>query len=258
MKNATIEEIKHRLETITDDSDPIFIQLSLDSRKGVQDLLKKRKQLREKEKQNKDKYNLMLKYEEKARLTGFKYIAGIDEVGRGPLAGPVVSAAVILPENCYISGINDSKKLSERKRKELAAVIKKEATAIGIGIVAAEDIDAMNIYEATKKSMKLSIQQLTVQPDYLLIDAMKLDTIYPEESIVKGDLHSVSIAAASIIAKVARDEMMGKYHELYPDYGFNIHKGYGTKAHLTAIDTYGPSPIHRKSFAPIKEMIRSN
>jgi len=178
-----------------------------------------------------------------------KYIAGVDEVGRGPLAGPVVTAAVILPENFSILGVNDSKKLSEKRRDELFDQIKEAAVCWSIGIRDNHDIDRINILEATKEAMCDAVKGLEIRPDHLLIDALTLKDIdIPQTGIVKGDANSVSIAAASILAKVTRDRMMVEYHETYPDYAFDKNKGYGTKAHYEGLDRVGASPIHRMSF----------
>ena len=193
----------------------------------------------------------MLDYEKDLYGKGINFIAGIDEVGRGPLVGPVVAAAVILPEGFYNKDINDSKKLSEKKRNELYEVIKNNAISIGIGIVSNKRIDEINIYEATKEAMKLAIDNLSVKPEYLLIDAMKLDVDIPSISIIKGDAKSESIAAASIIAKVTRDKMMYELDKKYPIYDFANNKGYGTKKHIEAIEKYGIISEHRKSFKPV-------
>ena len=193
----------------------------------------------------------MLDYEKDLYGKGINFIAGIDEVGRGPLVGPVVAAAVILPEGFYNKDINDSKKLSEKKRNELYEVIKNNAISIGIGIVSNKRIDEINIYEATKEAMKLAIDNLSVKPEYLLIDAMKLDADIPSISIIKGDAKSESIAAASIIAKVTRDKMMYELDKKYPIYDFANNKGYGTKKHIEAIEKYGIISEHRKSFKPV-------
>ena len=182
------------------------------------------------------------------REQGFSLIAGIDEVGRGPLAGPVVASAVILPETFYLPGLNDSKKISEAKRELFYETIMEEAIAVGTGIVHNEEIDEINIYEATKKAMITAVAQLSQQPDHLLIDAMKLDLPIPQLSIIKGDAKSVSIAAASIVAKVTRDRMMKEYAKEYPHYGFDKNMGYGTSAHLDALHAYGLTPWHRKKF----------
>lgn len=188
-------------------------------------------------------------YENGLYEKGIKYIAGIDEVGRGPLAGPVVAAAVVLPEDFDVIGVNDSKKLSEKKREELFEIIKEKAVSFAFGIVDNETIDEINILEATKKAMKEAVEGLDVQPEHLLIDAVSLaDVDIPQTPIIKGDEKSVSVAAASILAKVTRDRMMVEYSEIYKDYSFEKNKGYGTKAHYEGIEKAGICPIHRKSF----------
>ena len=255
MKVQTIAEIEQHLTTIKVESDPFFQSILKDGRKGVQQLIHKWHRRMEQERQQQEKFKEMNVYENKWRAQGFHFIAGVDEVGRGPLAGPVVAAAVILPNNFYLPGINDSKKLSEKKRNEYAEIIRKEAIAFSLGEVNAGEIDRVNIYEATKKAMKAAVASLSTNPDVLLIDAMKLETPYAFESIIKGDAKSVSIAAASIVAKVARDNQMAEIAAEFPEYGFQHHMGYGTKEHLLAIQKHGITPYHRRSFAPIKEMI---
>ena len=176
-------------------------------------------------------------------------ICGIDEAGRGPLAGPVAAAAVILPRDCQILFLNDSKKLSEKKRGELFQEIKEKAVSYGIGIVSPERIDEINILQATYEAMRQAISQLSPSPDLLLNDAVTIPGVDIRQiPIVKGDAKSVSIAAASILAKVTRDEMMKEYDRIFPEYGFAKHKGYGTAAHIAAIREYGPCPIHRRTF----------
>lgn len=195
------------------------------------------------------RFEEMCHYEKEARREGKKLIAGIDEAGRGPLAGPVVAAAVILPENIFISGLNDSKKLSEKQREELYAIITEKAIAYDVGIVDEKIIDELNILNATKMAMEISVESLKVTPDLLLIDAVKLDSLkMQQKSIIKGDAVSISIAAASIIAKVTRDRLIVALDTTYPDYGFKKHKGYGTKEHIDAIKKFGICPIHRTSF----------
>ena len=197
---------------------------------------------------------MMWYYESKTRKQGHKTIAGIDEVGRGPLAGPVVAASVILPENCQIEGLNDSKKLSEKKRGQIFKIIRQKAIAIGIGIVYENIIDQINIFQATKTAMADSVSQLNCEPDFLLIDGnQKISSMTPQLTIIKGDALSASIAAASIIAKVTRDRMMVHYDGIYPQYGFDRHKGYGTRDHLKNISKFGPCKIHRKTFKGVKE-----
>lgn len=179
-----------------------------------------------------------------------EYICGIDEAGRGPLAGPVVVASVIMPRNSMIEGVNDSKKVSEKKREALYEKIIEEAISYGIGIIDQKEIDEINILEATKKGLTTSLKELSTKPDVILVDALKgIDTLeIPYKSIIKGDALCYSISAASILAKVTRDRIMRQWDEIYPQYGFEKHKGYGTQMHIEAIKEYGLCPIHRKSF----------
>ena len=195
------------------------------------------------------------KYEKELIKNGIKLIGGVDEVGRGPLVGPVVTACVILPLNYKLEGLTDSKKISEKKREEYFEIIKKDALGIGIGIVKEKEIDKINIYEATKKAMKLAISNCNIRPEHVLIDAMKLDLDIPSTSIIKGDLLSLSISAASVIAKVTRDKMMYDLDKKYPMYNFKNNKGYPTKDHLEAIKKYGIIKEHRKSYGPVKKYI---
>ncbi len=197
----------------------------------------------------------MLEYENELYEKGITLIAGVDEVGRGPLIGPVVAAAVILPKGFYHPGIKDSKKLSEKKREELYKVITENALSIGVGTVSEEVIDEINIYEATKTAMKEAINSLTIPPEHVLIDAMKLDLKMPSTSIIKGDTLSESIAAASIIAKVTRDYLLMKMDEEYPMYDLKNNKGYGTKKHLEALEKYGACKYHRKSYSPVTKVL---
>lgn len=183
-------------------------------------------------------------------VKGFAKICGIDEAGRGPLAGPVVVAAVIMPEDSFIEGINDSKKVSEKKREKLYDEIIQNAVACGVGIIDEKEIDNINILNATKKGLTTALKQLSEKPDIILVDALTgIDTLgIPYQSIIKGDAKSYSIASASIIAKVTRDRIMRQWDEVYPEYGFQKHKGYGTKAHIEVIKNNGICPIHRKTF----------
>lgn len=250
---ATIAEIKNRIEQIDSEDDPYLQSLSEDPRKGVQALLSRWNIKKSKQKEDVRLYEEMSYYENLMAAQGFQLIAGIDEAGRGPLAGPVVSAAVILGKDCFIPGLNDSKKVSAVNRERLAFQIEEKAAAVGIGIIESSEVDRLNIYEATKKSMLLAISQMGLSPDFLLTDAMELDSPFPQEALIKGDAKSVSIAAASIMAKVKRDNIMDHYHRQYPEYGFNVHKGYGTKQHIEALKAFGPCPIHRFSFSPVRE-----
>lgn len=197
----------------------------------------------------------MLEYENNLYKKGVTLIAGVDEVGRGPLIGPVVACACILPVNFYHKDIKDSKKLSEKKREEMYKIIKENAISIGLGIVSEKVIDEVNIYEATKIAMKEAIKNLNITPEHVLIDAMKLELNIPSTSIIKGDAKSESIAAASIIAKVTRDHMLDEMDKEYPMYDLKNNKGYGTKKHLEALQTYGPCKYHRVSYSPVRNAL---
>ena len=194
-------------------------------------------------------------YEEK--YSNLNYICGVDEVGRGPLVGPVVASAVILPKNYFLEGLTDSKKLSKKKREYFYEIIKKDALSIGMGIVDNKKIDEINILEASRLAMKQAINSLSIKPDIILTDAMRLDMGIPEEDIIKGDLKSITISAASVIAKVTRDKMMEELHEKYPMYNFIKNNGYPTKEHIEAIKKYGIIKEHRKSFRPIKDTMNN-
>ena len=197
-----------------------------------------------------ERLNILKNIENNWHQKGKKLVCGIDEAGRGPLAGPVVVAAVIMPEDSFIEGVNDSKKVSEKKREKLYDEITENAIAWSVGIIDQNEIDEINILNATKKGLTTALTELKEKPDIILVDALtKIDTLgIPYESIIKGDAKSYSIAAASIIAKVTRDRIMRQWDEIYPQYCFINHKGYGTKAHIDAIKQYGLCPLHRKSF----------
>ncbi len=257
-KSKSIKEISELLRNVQHPNDPFLQICSEDERKGVINLVKKWHRAYEQQEKLEAKWQAMREFEQVAWGEGYEFIAGVDEVGRGPLAGPVVAAAVILPRSYKLLGLDDSKKVNEAKRNAFYEEIMREAIAVGVGIMDQSVIDDINIYEATKKAMQAAIQQLKQQPDYLLIDAMKLPLAIPQQSIIKGDARSVSISAASIVAKVTRDRLMYEYDELYPQYGFKNNMGYGTKEHLAALREYGPTPWHRRSFAPVKEIIRPN
>jgi len=197
----------------------------------------------------------LLKYEKKLYKENISLIAGVDEVGRGPLVGPVVAAAVILPKNYKLEGLNDSKKLSEKKREKLFPIIMKDAIAVGIGEVSAEEIDKINIYEASRKAMMIAIDNLSVKPEYILVDAMPLFIDTPHEAIIHGDALSLSIAAASVVAKVTRDKMMIELDQKHPEYGFKKHKGYPTKLHLENLKKYGPLKNYRFTYGPVRDLI---
>ncbi len=197
---------------------------------------------------------VLLRPERQLWQLGYQRIAGVDEVGVGPLAGPVVAAAVVFPATARIRGVDDSKTVRRAAREQLVEAIYAQASAVGIGVVSVEDIDRLNIYHAALEAMRLAILALSVEPEYLLVDARRVPGIdVPQLPLVKGDARSFSIAAASIVAKVARDRMMVELDASYPHYGFAANMGYGTKAHLDAIERCGPCPVHRRSFAPVRQ-----
>jgi ribonuclease HII len=194
-------------------------------------------------------------FESEARRRGYRLIAGLDEAGRGPLAGPVVAAAVILPTRLRLPGVADSKLLTEPVRTKLFEDITLRAVAVGIGQASEQEIDRLNILQATRLAMSRALLHLTVAPDFLLLDAIVLPNVtIPQRPIIKGDQLSLSVSAASIVAKVARDRLMEQYHRLYPQYNFRDHKGYGTPEHLHLLKIHGPSPIHRRTFAPVERI----
>ena len=197
----------------------------------------------------------LLKYEKELYKKNISLIAGVDEVGRGPLVGPVVAAAVILPKNYELLGLTDSKKLSEKKRDAFYEILQTDAKAIGLGVISAKIIDEVNIYEASKLAMKEALSNLKIKPEYVLIDAMPLDLDVDSTSIIHGDALSLSIAAASVIAKVTRDKMMYDLDKIHPEYGFAKHKGYPTKQHLQAIKKYGVLDNYRFSYKPVKNVV---
>lgn len=249
-----IDEIKKILEN--NPSDDVLNLIAKDERAGVKKLVatyQKKQDLLAKEKARIFK---MYEYERQLKEQGFSLLAGVDEAGRGPLAGPLVVAAVILPEQCFISGLNDSKKLTEKKREALYDEIQSKAIAVSVEIVPIDIIDTLNIYQATAEGMRKALLSLSPQPDAVLIDAMPLKNLpFYTISLVRGDSLSASIAAASVVAKVTRDRIMAQLDEKYPRYGFSKHKGYGTKEHLDAILEYGITCEHRKTFEPVKSMI---
>ena len=251
---ATIKEIKEQLASIQRLDDPLLTEWEQDSRSGVIQAIAKRKKEIQKRLDEDERLEGMLAYEKECYAREIELIAGVDEVGRGPLAGPVVAAAVILPKGCKISGLNDSKKIPKSKHKEIYEAVLQNAIAIGIGVKDNHVIDQVNIYEATKLAMMEAIGQLEPQPQHLLIDAMKLDLPIPQTSIIKGDANSLSIAAASIVAKVTRDQMMEEFDKEYPGYDFAKNAGYGTTNHLAGLHRLGVTPIHRRSFEPVKSM----
>lgn len=246
----TIKELEafFALEEVPDE---ILNMCQEDTRKSVQALLRRH----ERKKAERERVAALYAFEAQALAEGCQLVAGVDEAGRGPLAGPVSVAAVILPQGLYLPHLNDSKKLSPKLREELFEEIQEKAIAIGTSLVDAATIDRVNIYQATINGMYEAIFALQPPPEKVLIDAIRLEQLpMPSLSIVKGDAKSASIAAASIIAKVTRDRWMDAYDQEYPQYGFAHHKGYGTAEHLAALKKYGPCPIHRKSFEPVKSL----
>lgn len=252
----SLKTIKERLQLIQEENDPYLELLRQDSRVGVQKLLSQWEKRLAKEAAQVAKYQEMMVFEQAFYEQGHRFIAGIDEVGRGPLAGPVVACAVILSPDHPIYGLDDSKKLSAKRRGELFAQIQENALGIGIGVVEPREIDRVNIYQASRQAMLLAVKELPFPPSALLLDAMTIDSPLPQEKIIKGDARSVSIAAASIVAKELRDSLMKEYHEQYPHYGFDKNAGYGTKVHLEGLEKYGPCDIHRRTFAPVAAVIK--
>lgn len=247
MKKST-DEIKKILQAASIEELPAFINTySEDERAGVRRLAEtaaKRLEALEKEKQ---RIETIRSYEEQYKQ--YAFICGVDEAGRGPLAGPVAAGAVILPRGCRIPYINDSKQLSEKKREELYEIIKEQAVAWAVGYASPERIDEINILQATYEAMREAVGALSPEPELLLNDAVTIPEItIPQVPIIKGDAKSITIGAASIMAKVTRDRIMAEYDKIYPEYGFAGNKGYGSTAHVEALKKYGPTPIHRKSF----------
>ena len=246
---ATISEIRRELSETRPEERQTFIEkYGSDSRAGVVKLVEScRNQIKRAEEEARRLEN-MLVYERKY-YSDCEYICGIDEAGRGPLAGPVVAAAVILPKELKIPYLNDSKQLSAKRREDLYDIIMEKALAVGVGAASPERIDEINILHATYEAMRQAVAELNIKPQILLNDAVYIPGLdLPQEKIIKGDAKSLSIAAASVIAKVTRDRMMKAYHEIFPEYGFDKHKGYGSKEHIEMLQTLGPCPIHRRSF----------
>jgi ribonuclease HII len=253
--DLSIMEIRNLIKKM-DEVPKDFLQLLLaDKRKGVHDLARQIEAQQAKQAKLAAQWEEMTQYERACRAEGKTNIFGVDEVGRGPLAGPVVACAVCLPPDFYLAGLNDSKKVPPAVREAFYEVIMRDALAVGIGIVSAKRIDEINILQATREAMRLAVEDAAVTPDICLIDAVQLSDLPCEQlSIIGGDAKSVSIAAASIVAKVTRDRLMAEYAREFPQYGFDKNAGYGTAEHLQALQRYGPSPIHRLSFTGVKEL----
>lgn len=246
--SESISSIRAKLQAAGINELPaIFSQYEEDERAGVQKEIERARKRMEAYQKELERCENLKKYERE--YEAYAHICGIDEVGRGPLAGPVVAGAVILPKDCDILYINDSKKLSEKKREELYDVIMEKAVAVGLGYSTPERIDEINILQATYEAMRQAISKLSVKPDLLLNDAVTIPKVdIRQVPIIKGDAKSISIGAASIVAKVTRDRLMVQYDEVYPEYGFASNKGYGAQVHIDALKKYGPCPIHRKTF----------
>ncbi|MGY3749449.1 ribonuclease HII [Vagococcus acidifermentans] len=255
MKQQSIKEIKEKLSTVASLDDPFLSDLAADTRKGVLTAVQQTRKRLKKAADLRAHFEEMLSFERELKERGYQCVAGIDEVGRGPLAGPVVAAAVVLPDDFTLYEVNDSKQLSAAKREALYDVILEQAACVGIGVMTERIIDEVNIYEATKLAMIDAVNQLSCRPDFLLLDAMTLNLPIHQQSLIKGDAKSASIACASIVAKVTRDRMMAEFDKQYPGYGFAKNAGYGTKEHLAGLAAQGVTPIHRRSFAPVKDMV---
>lgn len=246
----SIASLQAKLKTLSpEEIQQLLPRLAEDPRQGVKQLVEKYHKAEVRRLAELERYQKMTVLEKEGRAQGFQFICGTDEAGRGPLAGPVVAAAVILSENAFIPGLNDSKKLSEKKRESLATSIKSMSLTYGIASASVEEIASLNILHAAELAMKRAIEQCDPRPDLILIDGEnRIDLPVYKRQIIQGDSRSVSIAAASILAKVTRDHMMMDYDKAYPGYGFAEHKGYGTKAHYDAIEKMGILPIHRRGF----------
>ncbi|TDQ42407.1 ribonuclease HII [Aureibacillus halotolerans] len=251
---ATIKEIKQRLQEgqLTPEE---FASLQSDQREGVKKLLLSYERIQQKDIDAQKRFREMGSLERSLRSGGYTFIAGVDEAGRGPLAGPVVAGAVVLPEDFYYPELNDSKKMTAAAREHCYEYLLVHAYATGVGIMNSQQIDKLNIYEATRQAMVKAVQNMDTPLDYVLVDAMTLPMPYAQASIIKGDQRSLSIAAGSVIAKVTRDRLMKRMAKTYPGYGFDVHMGYGTKQHVQALQANGPCEIHRKSFQPVKAVL---
>ncbi|UQS86574.1 ribonuclease HII [Nicoliella spurrieriana] len=256
MNNLTINQIKSQLAKVDSLSDNMLQALANDKRKGVQLALKQRIHQLQVTAKLRDAFFKRFQYERTFWHQGINYIAGVDEVGRGPLAGPVVAGAVMIPRDFDLLEVNDSKQLSPKKRAELAPLIRQSALSVGIGIMDNHVIDQVNIYEATRLAMKAAVDQLDPIPQRIIVDAMQIDVPIKQVRLIKGDAKSVSVSAASIIAKVYRDHLMDEYARKYPEYDFIHNAGYGTKKHLAALQQFGATSIHRISFAPVKNFVK--
>jgi len=256
--SMTLSDIRRALSNLNPPySDELLKALDKDERAGAGQLLERLRSRQRAREQTRRHIEKMFRHERQARAEGYNLIAGVDEVGRGPLAGPVVAAAVILPPDLEPVGINDSKSLTDARRREALAMIAASGADIGLGVVSVEEIDRVNIYKANLLAMRLAVEDLVRKPDFVLVDGRPAPGLgVPQRAIVKGDRLSMSIAAASIVAKVVRDQMMLEFDKKYPQYMFAKHKGYGTAEHMALIKENGVCPIHRRSFAPVRESLQ--
>lgn len=251
----SIKDIKEILKSVDDINSKILQKYKDDSRVGVQKLITQRVKRIEKRNHEIEEFHQRLKYEHEFWNEGINVIAGVDEVGRGPLAGPVVTCAVVLPHDFDVYEVNDSKQLSEKKRYELADQIKAKSIDYSYGIADNKLIDDINIYEATRVAMKEAVLGLKELPQEIIVDAMQIDVDIHQLKLIKGDAKSASVSAASILAKTYRDDLMKQYDQQYPEYDFANNAGYGTKKHLDALHKYGATPIHRRSFRPVSDLL---
>lgn len=251
----SIKDIKEILKSVDDINSEILQKYKDDSRVGVQKLITQRVKRIEKINHEIEEFHQRLKYEHEFWNEGINVIAGVDEVGRGPLAGPVVTCAVVLPHDFDVYEVNDSKQLSEKKRYELADQIKAKSIDYSYGIADNKLIDDINIYEATRVAMKEAVLGLKELPQEIIVDAMQIDVDIQQLKLIKGDAKSASVSAASILAKTYRDDLMKQYDQQYPEYDFANNAGYGTKKHLDALHKYGATPIHRRSFKPVSDLL---
>lgn len=254
IQHLSVRQAASYLQTKPPRLEVFLCALEADSRHGIRALARKTRRIRKSDRAERARLRRMLKHERLLWKKGVVHVAGVDEVGRGPLAGPVVAAAVILPEGTVLPGLDDSKAMKPENRDYLFDLIHEEAVAIGLGSVPAYEIDTINIYQATFKAMRQAIKSLPVKPEQILVDGNRVpESGIPELAIVGGDAASQSIAAASVVAKVTRDREMSQVAKTYPAYGFANHKGYASSEHLKALETNGPCPIHRRSFAPVEK-----
>lgn len=254
-KSFSVKEIRARLKTVKSADDPWVASLVDDPRKGVQQALSQLHHRLAKRATAVTAFQHRFKYERMLWEQGNQYVAGIDEVGRGPLAGPVVTCAVILDDSFNLVEVTDSKMLSRREREQLYLHIVDEAVEVSLAVNSPAVIDQLNIYRATQQAMIRAVHSLYHRPSHLIVDAVPLDLAIPQTTLIKGDQKSISVAAASIVAKEYRDHLMADYARLYPEYGFDQNMGYGTKQHLDALKQYGATPIHRKTFAPVPKYL---